>query len=144
MSKTEQTLGDRTGYITIQPALSPGRGHHRKLWRCEMALTGRFDFRKTLSGRLVLLLEEDVAVSFSRLRKRSTRRRWRRARVIDLAAAEMRHLMDLRLKPNYQAPVRSFVELPLASHLPSADQAVSMVQSPHPEEANGEARVATH
>jgi hypothetical protein len=35
MSKTEQTLGDRTGYITIQPALCPGRGHHRKLWRCE-------------------------------------------------------------------------------------------------------------
>jgi hypothetical protein len=111
-----------------------------------MALTGRFDFRKTLSGRLVLLLEEDVAVSFSRLRKRSTRRRWRRARVMDLAAIEMRQLMDLRVKPNYQAPVRSFVELPLASHLPvpPADQAASMVQSPHPEEANGDARVATH
>ena len=75
-----------------------------------MALTGRFDFRKTLSGRLVLLLEEDVAMFFSRLRKRSTRRRWRRARVMDLAAIEMRQLMDLRVKPNYQAPVRSFVE----------------------------------
>jgi hypothetical protein len=109
-----------------------------------MALTGRFDFRKTLSGRLVLLLEEDVAVSFSRLRKRSTRRRWRRARVIDLAAAEMRHLIDLRLKPNYQAPVRSFVEHPLPNHLPPADQPVSIVQSPNPAEANGDARVATH
>ena|SRR5215204_7713049 len=105
-----------------------------------MALTGRFDFRKTLSGRLVLLLEEDVAVFFFRLRKRSTRRRWRRARVMDLAAIEMRQLMDLRVKPNYQAPVRSFVELPPASHLPPADQAVSMIQSPHPEEANGDAR----
>jgi hypothetical protein len=109
-----------------------------------MALTGRFDFRKTLSGRLVLLLEEDVAMFFSRLRKRSTRRRWRRARVMDLAAIEMRQLMDLRVKPNYQAPVRSFVELPLGRHLNPADQAVSMVQSPHPEEANGDARVATH
>jgi hypothetical protein len=109
-----------------------------------MALTGRFDFRKTLSGGLVLLLEEDVAMFFSRLRKRSTRRRWRRARVMDLAAIEMRQLMDLRVKPNYQAPVRSFVELPPASHLPPADQAVSMIQSPHPEEANGDARVAAH
>ena len=98
-----------------------------------MALTGRFDFRKTLSGRLVLLLEEDVAMFFSRLRKRSTRRRWRRARVMDLAAIKMRQLMDLRVKPNYQAPVRSFVE-----------EAVSMIQSPHPEEANGDARVAAH
>jgi hypothetical protein len=110
-----------------------------------MALTGRFDFRKTLSGRLVLLLEEDVAVSFSQLRKRSTRRRWRRARVMDLAAIEIRQLIDLRVKPNYQAPVRSFVELPLASHLPPrADTPVSIVQSPHPVEANGDARVATH
>jgi hypothetical protein len=103
-----------------------------------MALTGRFDFRKTFSGRLVLLLEEDVAVSFSRLRKRSTRRRWRRARVMDLAAAEMRQLIDLRLKPNYQAPLRRFEGLAVA------DQPVSIVQSPHPEEANGDARVATH
>jgi hypothetical protein len=104
-----------------------------------MALTGRFDFRKTLSGRLVLLLEEDVAVSFSRLRKRSTRRRWRRARVMDLAAAEMRQLMDLRVKPNYQAPMRRFEE-----HLPQADQLVSIVQSPHPEEANGDGRTVTY
>ena len=52
--------------------------------------------------------------------------------MIDLAAAEMRQLMDLRVKPNYQAPVRSFVELHPASHLPPADQAVSMIQSPHP------------
>ena len=101
-----------------------------------MALTGRFDFRKTLSGKLVLLLEEDVAMFFSRLRKRSTRRRWRRARVMDLAAIEMRQLMDLRVKPNYQAPVRSFVE--------GRGEAVSMIQSPHPEEANGDARVAAH
>src|SRR5829696_5254800 len=95
-----------------------------------MALTGRFDFRKTLSGRLVLLLEEDVAVFFSRLRKRSTRRRWRRARVMDLAAIEMRQLMDLRVKPNYQAPVRSFVELPLASHSPRRNRPYRWSRAP--------------
>jgi hypothetical protein len=109
-----------------------------------MALTGRFDFRKTLSGRLVLLLEEDVAVSFAGLRKRSTRRRWRRARVIDLAAPEMRPLIDLRSKPNYQAPVRRFEELALTKQLPSTDQLVSVVQSPQLEEPNGDARAVTH
>ena len=30
-----------------------------------MALTGRFEFRKTLLGKLVLLVEEDAATSFS-------------------------------------------------------------------------------
>jgi hypothetical protein len=110
-----------------------------------MALTGRFDFRKTLSGRLVLLLEEDVAVSFARLRKRSTRRRWRRARVMDLAAPEMRPLIDLRSKPNYQASMRRFDELARAEHLGPVDQLVPTVQSPHPdEEANGDARVVAH
>ena len=104
-----------------------------------MALTGRFDFRRTLSGKLVLFLEEDVPVSFSRLRKRSTRRRWRRARVMDLATPEMRPLMDLRLKPNYQAPMRRFED-----HLAQTDQLVSIAQSPHPEEANGDGRTVPH
>ena len=105
-----------------------------------MALTGRFDFRRTLSGKLVLFLEEDVAVSFSRLRKRSTRRRWRRARVMDLATTELRQLMDLRFKPNYQAPMRRFEELARADLLSPAE----VVHSPHPEEANFDARVVTH
>jgi hypothetical protein len=109
-----------------------------------MALTGRFDFRRTLSGKLVLFLEEDVAVSFSRLRKRSTRRRWRRAKVMDLAMPEMRQLMDLRLRPNYQAPLRWFGELAPADHLPPADGPASTDQSPHAEEPNDDARVVTH
>ena len=50
-----------------------------------MPLTGRFDFRKTFSGKLVLILEEDVR-ALSPLRKGSTRRRWRKATVMDLAA----------------------------------------------------------
>ena len=66
-----------------------------------MPLTGRFDFRKSLFGKLVLLVEEDVATYFARLRKRSTKRRWRRANVMDLAAPVMRPLIDLRSKPNF-------------------------------------------
>ena len=54
-----------------------------------MPLTGRFDFRKTFSGKLVLILEEDVR-ALSPLRKGSTRRRWRNATVMDLVATELR------------------------------------------------------
>ena len=47
-----------------------------------MPLTGRFDFRRTVSGKLLLLLEEDVAARWSPFRKPARRRRWRRARVL--------------------------------------------------------------
>ena len=70
-----------------------------------MPLTGRFDFRKTFSGKLVLILEEDVR-ALSPLRKGSTRRRWRKATVMDLAATELRPMMDHRSKPNYHVPLR--------------------------------------
>jgi hypothetical protein len=71
-----------------------------------MPLTGRYDFRKTLSGKLVLILEEDVT-ALSPLRRGRTRRRWRKATVMDLAATELRPLMDLRSKPNYHVPLHS-------------------------------------
>ena len=69
-----------------------------------MPLTGRFDFRKTFSGKLVLILEDVRALS--PLRKGSTRRRWRKATVMDLAATELRPMMDHRSKPNYHVPLR--------------------------------------
>ena len=74
-----------------------------------MPLTGRFDFRKTFSGKLVLILEEDVR-ALSPLRKGSTRRRWRKATVMDLAATELRSMMDHRSKPNYHVPLRQVAE----------------------------------
>jgi len=74
-----------------------------------MPLTGRFDFRKTFSGKLVLILEEDVR-ALSPLRKGSTRRRWRKATVMDLAATELRPMMDHRSKPNYYVPLRQVAE----------------------------------
>jgi len=102
-------------------------------------LTGRFDFRKTLSGRLVLLLEEDVRVFWSPFRKRVTRRRWCKARVMDLASPEMRRLIDLRLKPTYLPQLQSQEPAPNAgSHEPGPQAAVLG------SEPNGDARVSTH
>ena len=69
-----------------------------------MPLTGRFDFKKTFSGKLVLLLEEDVRALWLPLRTRAMRRRWRRAKVMDLASPELRPLIDLRSRPNYYIP----------------------------------------
>src|SRR3954447_22577192 len=98
-----------------------------------MALTGRFDFRKTLTGRLILFVEEDVAPPFARFRKRSTRRRWRRARVMDLAATELRKLIDFRLKPQFQAP---------PSHVEQLSSSAQLSVGIEP--ANGDARVSAH
>ena len=64
-----------------------------------MALTGRYDFRKTLTGKVILRVEEDVPVFWSRSRERKTKRRWRNATLMDLTTPEMRALMDMRMKP---------------------------------------------
>lgn len=64
-----------------------------------MALTGRFNFRKTLTGKIVLQLEEDVKAFWAASRKSPTRRRWRDADVFDLAKPELRPLIDLRMRP---------------------------------------------
>lgn len=85
-----------------------------------MPLTGRFDFRRTVSGKLLLLLEEDVAARWSPFRKGARRRRWRRARVLDLAAREMRPLMDLRSRPNFAILPERKDQPASAEHMESA------------------------
>lgn len=64
-----------------------------------MALTGRYDFRKTLTGKVVLRVEEEVPAFWSRKGERPLRKRWRDATLIDLTSTELRMLMDARLKP---------------------------------------------
>lgn len=67
-----------------------------------MALTGRFNLRKSFSGRIILQVEEEVKSAwglFSRTPK--FRRRWRDANAMDLPAAELRALMDLRNRPRF-------------------------------------------
>lgn len=67
-----------------------------------MALTGRFNLRKTLTGRIVLQVEEEVQGFWGRMTGRSKlHRRWRDANVLDLAAPELRSLVDLRFRPRY-------------------------------------------
>lgn len=65
-----------------------------------MALTGRFNLRKTFSGRIILQVEEEVKSAWSLFsRHPKLRRRWRDATAMDLPATELRALMDLRNRP---------------------------------------------
>ncbi len=59
-------------------------------------LTGRFTFRRTLTGKIVLQVEEEVRSIWPMSRKRPFRKRWRDASTIDLSATQLRPLMDLR------------------------------------------------
>ncbi|WP_336487582.1 hypothetical protein [Methylobacterium nigriterrae] len=60
-----------------------------------MSLTGRFWFRKTWTGKLVLLVEEKKARSRLFGAEGEFRLRWRDARLLDLAEVPMQPLMDL-------------------------------------------------
>ena len=66
-----------------------------------MPLTGRFTFRCTMSGKIVLQVEEEVKRLWPFSRWHPTKRRWRDATLMDLAQPELRPIMDLRYKPGF-------------------------------------------
>ncbi len=66
-----------------------------------MSLTGRFTFRRTFWGKIVLQVEEEVRPIWRFWHQGARRRRWRDAAVMDLAAVELRPLMDLRSRPRF-------------------------------------------
>jgi hypothetical protein len=65
----------------------------------EMSLTGKFAFRRSLTGKIVLKVEEEVKRPWPLSRTAKSRTRWRDAKMADLTEAEMRTLMDLRNRP---------------------------------------------
>ena len=66
-----------------------------------MPLTGRFTFRRSMMGKIVLQIEEEVKTAWPFSRRSPSRRRWRDATLMDLAQPEMRALVDLRYKPQF-------------------------------------------
>ncbi|MBM1174875.1 hypothetical protein [Microvirga arabica] len=67
-----------------------------------MALTGRFNLRKSFSGRIILQVEEELESKWGLFsQKPKFRRRWRDAKPMDLPATELRSLMDLRNRPAF-------------------------------------------
>ncbi len=70
-----------------------------------MALTGRFDFRRTMTGHLRLWLEYESNGFWDFLtRKKTYCRRWRNANIMDLTAPELRHLLDRRFTHSLPPP----------------------------------------
>ena len=104
-----------------------------------MALTGKFEFRKTLWGKIVLRVEEEVKPFWSRSKPK---RRWRDATLMDLAAPEMRSLIDKGLKPwtrPQSQPASSKVASPQRTERP-----VSVEAALTPQPANGEESRVVH
>lgn len=66
-------------------------------------LTGRFTFRRSITGKLLLRVEENVRTIWPWARS-EYRRRWRDARLMDLAAPELRMMMDLRAQTQFITP----------------------------------------
>lgn len=61
-----------------------------------MPLTGKFSFRRSLTGKVVLTVEEEVRSLWPWSPKGATRTRWRNASLWDLTHPEIRHLLELR------------------------------------------------
>ena len=107
-----------------------------------MALTGRFNFRKTLMGRIVLQIEEEVRTFSSRLTgKNKLRRRWRDATMMDLAAPELRSLVDLRFRPRYTPQVHE-----PAQDWPRGTRQLEAIPAPtvHYQTYQEDGRISTH
>jgi hypothetical protein len=70
-----------------------------------MSLTGRFHFRKTLRGCLLLIVEEEIEDFGEEMIEVEEweRWRWRCATLEDLAEPAMRALIDLRSEPRLRA-----------------------------------------
>jgi hypothetical protein len=87
-----------------------------------MALTGRFDFRRTMSGRLRLYVEYNAHGFWDFLSGKKTYcHRWRAADIMDLAAPELRHLMDLRFTNTQRTPQAHDALLERPEHRPEGE-----------------------
>jgi hypothetical protein len=107
-----------------------------------MALTGRFNLRKTFRGRIVLQVEEEVTGFWSRLTgKNKLHRRWRDANVLDLAAPELRSLVDLRFRPRYMPQAAE-----PAQDSPKASRQLEAIPAPtvHYDTYSEDGRFSTH
>jgi hypothetical protein len=89
-----------------------------------MALTGRFDFRRTMNGRLRLYVQYNAHGFWDFLTgKKSYCRLWRAANIMDLAAPELRHVMDLRFTNTPRTPQAHNVLENWPEHRPEGDAA---------------------
>ena len=95
-----------------------------------MGLTGKFKFRKTLWGKIVLQIEEEVKPFWSRSTPEARKRRWRDATLMDLAAPEMRPLIDMRFKPHLWSRTAFGLDAGSLPHQPDEAHGRSEAEAP--------------
>src|SRR5688572_11888175 len=61
-----------------------------------MALTGRFSFRRTLLGKVALVVQKEKAGLWPLSRSGRTRKYWRDASLIDLTHHELRKILEVK------------------------------------------------
>jgi hypothetical protein len=106
-----------------------------------MGLTGKFKFRKALWGKIVLQIEEEVKPFWSHSKAEALKRRWRDTTLMDLAAPEMRTLIDMRFRPHLRSQ-GSVVSKATTAHREQHEvDRVVEAQAPRP---NGEVRRIAH
>ena len=105
-----------------------------------MGLTGKFKFRKTLWGKIVLQVEDEVKPFWSRSNPEARKRRWRDATLMDLAAPEMRTLIDMRFRPHLRFQ-SGFASEATTAHRDQHEADGVEAHAPRP---NGEVRRIAH
>src|SRR3982751_6221045 len=103
-----------------------------------MALTGKFDLRKTFWGKIVLRVEEEVKPLWSK--SGALKRRWRDATLMDLADPQMRYLIDMRFRAHLRSQ-SSFAPEPTSAHRDQHEADGVEAHAPRP---NGEVRRIAH
>jgi hypothetical protein len=89
-----------------------------------MALTGRYDFRRTMTGQLRLWVEYDSNGFWDFLtRKKTYCHRWRNATIMDLTAPQLRHLMDMRFNNSQRRPQAQNVVKDWPGYVPGREAA---------------------
>ncbi|MBY0299153.1 MAG: hypothetical protein K2X71_24475 [Methylobacterium sp.] len=88
-----------------------------------MAITGRFNFRRTLTGKLVLQVEAVRKPWWVFARAAAPGHVWRDATLKDLAVVEMQPLLNLRGNPGYapRSPVIFMMNPAKPEEAPSAE-----------------------
>ena len=105
-----------------------------------MGLTGKYQFRRKFWGKVVLQVEEEVKPLWRRSEPGPAKKRWRDATLMDLAAPEMRTLIDLRFRPHLRSQTRFAPEATTAREQHKVDGVVE-AQAPRPD---GEVRRIAH
>lgn len=96
-----------------------------------MSLTGKFDLRRSVGGKLILRVEEERQPRWPFWRTGRLRRRWRDARQMDLASPALRTLLELRFKPLILRPHYLTAERPSEPTRPRDGERGSPVQGLH-------------